>query len=219
MNTKKCIFFPRFLVTLTAMLALTLCMAGQADAAYSWNGEAETGLVKFWEKDEDGHGVYGLKDANGSIVVPAIYLDIKYAGPGRLIVCCYGEYDPKIWQCPYLHGVVDYAGNVLYPYTESPIYYCKEIDTIAVPNDGCTVLLNRDLREYDRISYQSVRTELIAAPTADMKSSRGTECTRPERALSCPWRIEVWAVVPFPCPLRAPRPKKSCCFRCPAGTA
>ena len=123
MNTKKCIFFPRFLVTLTAMLALTLCMAGQADAAYSWNGEAETGLVKFWEKDEDGHGVYGLKDANGSIVVPAIYLDIEYAGPGRLIVCRYGEYDPKIWQCPYLHGVVDYAGNVLYPYTESPIYY------------------------------------------------------------------------------------------------
>ena len=60
MNTKKCIFFPRFLVTLTAMLALTLCMAGQADAAYSWNGEAETGLVKFWEKNEDGHGVYHL---------------------------------------------------------------------------------------------------------------------------------------------------------------
>lgn len=157
MNTKKCIFFPRLLVTLTAMLALTLCMAGQADAAYSWNGEAETGLVKFWEKDEENHGVYGLKDANGSIVVPAIYLDIEYAGPGRLIVCRYGEYDPKIWQCPYLHGVVDYAGNVLYPYTESPIYYCKEIDTIAVPNDGCTVLLNRDLREYDRLSYQSVR--------------------------------------------------------------
>ena len=76
MNTKKCIFFPRFLVTLTAMLALTLCMAGQADAAYSWNGEAETGLVKFWEKDEDGHGADEAEFLSGhgedEVVVPGV---------------------------------------------------------------------------------------------------------------------------------------------------
>ena len=156
MKTTHRTLFLRFLLVLTAALTLMLCTTVQA-RVYSWDGERQTGLILYYETTDLITTLRGLKDSSGSIVVPAKYESINYAGPGRLIVRPQDNSMDR-WFSDYQesYGVIDYNGNALYPVAKQWITYCEDIDMFLVRKDGLISLLDKDFQECEQFPHQSV---------------------------------------------------------------
>ncbi|MBD5162593.1 MAG: hypothetical protein HDT14_11405 [Oscillibacter sp.] len=86
----------------------------------SWSGQSETGLVMFVEHTPSSGDLYGLKDANGTVVFPAEYWMFQYAGGDRIIA---GRREEGV-------GIVTAGGAVIYPYTAAEINVCNEEDPV-----------------------------------------------------------------------------------------
>lgn len=116
----------RLSITLIFAVLVSLIMTTTASAtdyvvkAREQNGETKTGLTIFSVDVGANYPVYGLMNANGDIVIPANYLDLKYAGENRIIA------EDRQWN----RGIITTTGAVIYPFNAREIEVVNEENPI-----------------------------------------------------------------------------------------